>query len=59
MVKGLSVFKGQHPPCESCILGKHKRTSFPQSSTQAKQHLELVHTDLCGPMEIESIGGSF
>jgi transposase InsO family protein len=59
MVKGLPIFKEQIPPCESCILGKHKRTSFPQSSNQAKQHLELVHTDLCGPMQTESIGGSF
>jgi hypothetical protein len=29
MVKGLPIFKEQIPPCESCILGKHKRTSFP------------------------------
>jgi hypothetical protein len=59
MVKGLPIFKEQIPPCESCILGKHKRTSFPQSSNQAKQHLELVHTNLCGPIQIESIGGRF
>jgi transposase InsO family protein len=59
MVKGLPIFKEKNPPCESCILGKHKRTSFPQSSTQAKQHLELVHTDLCGPMQTKSIGGRF
>jgi hypothetical protein len=51
MVKGLPIFKEKNSPCESCILGKHNRTSFPQSSTQAKQHLELVHTDLCGPMQ--------
>jgi hypothetical protein len=59
MVKGLPIFKEQIPPCESCILGKNKRTSFPPSSNQAKQHLELVHIDLCGPMQPESIGGSF
>jgi hypothetical protein len=59
MVKGLPIFKEQIPPCESCILGKHKRTSFPHSSNQAKQHLELLHTHLCGSMKTESIGGSF
>jgi hypothetical protein len=48
---GLPSFKEKNPPCESCILGKHERTSFPQSSTQAKQHLELVHTNLFGPMK--------
>jgi hypothetical protein len=58
MVKGLPNFKEKNPPCESFILGKHKRTSFPQSSTQAKQHLELFHTDLCGPIPTKSIGGS-
>jgi hypothetical protein len=59
MVKGLPIFIEQNSPCESCILGKHKRTSFPQSSTQSKQYLELVHTNLCGPMQTDSIGGSF
>jgi 5'-3' exoribonuclease 2 len=59
MVKGLHIFKNQNPPCESCILGKHKRISFPQSSTEAKQHLELFHTDLYGPMQRNSIGGRF
>jgi hypothetical protein len=59
MVKGLPIFKEHIPPCESCILGKHKRISFSHSSNQTKQHLELVHTNLCGPMKTESIGGSF
>jgi hypothetical protein len=29
MVKSLPIFKEKNPACESCILGKHKRTSFP------------------------------
>jgi transposase InsO family protein len=58
MVKVLPIFKEKNSPCESFILGKHKRTSFPRFSTQAKQHLELAHTDLCGPMHTKSIGGS-
>ena len=29
MVKCLPVFKEKNPPCDSYILGKHKRTSFP------------------------------
>jgi hypothetical protein len=58
MVKGLPIFKEKNTPCASCILGKHKRTSFPQPSTQSKQHLKVVHTDLCGPMQTNSIGSS-
>jgi hypothetical protein len=59
MVKGIPIFKEKNPPCESCILGKHKRTMFPQSSNDAKQQLDLVHNDLYGPMQTKSIGGSF
>ncbi|KAJ4820349.1 polyprotein [Rhynchospora pubera] len=45
--------------CEGCILGKQSKLSFPKDrSMRAKKILELVHTDLCGPMEVESIGGS-
>jgi hypothetical protein len=59
MVNRLHIFKEKNPPCKSYFLGNHKTTSFPQSSTQAKQHLELFHIDLCGPMKTKSIGGIF
>jgi hypothetical protein len=59
MVKGLPILNEQTNPCESCILGKHQRDNFPTASYRAKEHLELVHTDLCGPMQTQSIGGSF
>jgi len=49
----------QGNPCESCILGKHKRDIFPTSSGRAKDHLEMVQIDLCGLMNTQSIGGSF
>jgi transposase InsO family protein len=57
--KVFPVLNEQDSPCESCILGKHKRDNFPTSSHREKEHLELVHTDLCGPMQTQSIGGSF
>jgi GAG-pre-integrase domain/Integrase core domain len=45
--------------CEGCILGKQSKLSFPRGqSMRATKVLEMVHTDLCGPMEIESMGGS-
>jgi transposase InsO family protein len=59
MVTGLPLSMNDIPSCESCIVGKHQRDSFPSSFYRAKECLELVHTDLCGPMQNQSIGGSF
>ena len=50
MVLGLHEIDVQQNSCESYILAKHERNHFP---------LELVHSDLCGPMQTQSIGGSF
>ena len=45
--------------CEACALGKmHKLPVSKQSLNRATQPLELVHTDVCGPINVESIGGS-
>eukprot|EP00877_Chromochloris_zofingiensis_P010255 jgi/Chrzof1/5483/Cz16g04290.t1 len=44
--------------CESCLLGKQTRLSFPESETVRQQSLELVHMDLCGPLPVKSLGGS-
>ena len=45
--------------CEGCIMGKHHRTPFPKHSTRVTtKPLELIHSDVCGPMSVPSIGGS-
>lgn len=44
--------------CEACCEGKQMRLSFSTSTTKTSNCLELVHSDLCGPMENKSIGGS-
>ena len=45
--------------CESCVLGKMHRLPYPKKSEhKSKTILELVHTDLCGPMQVDSVGGS-
>lgn len=44
--------------CESCIKGKMHRLNFPISKSNARKTGELVHADLCGPMEETSIGNS-
>ncbi|CAI7752881.1 unnamed protein product [Closterium sp. NIES-53] len=42
---------GQPSKCPDCTTGKLPRTSFPTSTTRASAPLELVHTDVCGPMQ--------
>ena len=58
MVKGFPSSINE-TPCESCIVGKNQRYSFPSASYRSKHCLELVHTYLCGPMQNQSIVGNF
>ncbi|KAL8114038.1 hypothetical protein AgCh_021072 [Apium graveolens] len=45
------------PVCESCLEGKMTNRPFKAKGNRAKQLLELVHSDLCGPMNIQARGG--
>lgn len=58
MVEGLpSVLRVDF--CTACIHGKKTRRSFPTGQAyRARDRLELVHMDLCGPMSMDSLGGS-
>jgi len=45
--------------CEGCVKSKHQRTSFPkEGATRVSQLLEIVHTDVCGPMRTTSHSGA-
>ncbi len=45
--------------CDGCLKGKQKRSSFPkEEATRATEILDLVHTDVCGPMQSKSLGGN-
>jgi hypothetical protein len=45
--------------CDSCELRKQHRQPFPQSiSKRATHKLELVHSDICGPMSITSLSNN-
>ena len=59
MVKGFPLIEKSDNLCEGCILGKQYRESFPAGkSIRKKAPLEIVHSDLCGPMETPSFCGS-
>ena len=58
MVDGLPWLKLNTNVCEGCMVGKQHRDTFERSTWRAKKSLELVHSDLCGPMNPTSKGGS-
>src|SRR3954464_13342283 len=43
--------------CESCLLDKMTKTPFAKSCERASDLLELIHTDVCGPMSTTARGG--
>ena len=59
MVEGLHVnFDSQEEVCEICTLCKQTRhPRFASTSERAARYLYRIHTDLCGPIEVQSIRG--
>ena len=61
MVTGMNCTTSLHAEnkCEGCVLGKSHRNPFPkQSNNRATRPYEIIHSDVCGPMQIESKRGS-
>lgn len=58
MVRGLPTFDVQNLTCTDCMVGKQSRNAIPKKSTwRAKEVLELVHSDICGPISPISSSG--
>ena len=45
------------PACEFCLEGKMTKRLFSSKGNRAKYLLELVHTDVCGPINVRTRGG--
>ncbi|GAU27144.1 hypothetical protein TSUD_104530 [Trifolium subterraneum] len=59
MVRGLPVLKDMEGQCEDCLTGKQYRDSFPkQANWRASEKLELIHSDICGPITPGSNAGN-
>ena len=43
--------------CEPCLMGKMTKTLFFRTMEQATDLLEIIHTDVCGPMSVDASGG--
>ncbi|KAL4388598.1 hypothetical protein GQ457_09G027370 [Hibiscus cannabinus] len=59
LVKDMPVVCENTTVCEVCQKGKQTKLSFHVNQAwRASEKLQLVHTDLCGPMRISSLNGS-
>ena len=45
------------PTCESCLEGKMTERSFNSKGNRAVECLELIHSDVCGPFNIQAREG--
>lgn len=58
MVGGLPVIDADRCLCEACLMGKQHREKFEKGKAWRAIQKALVHSDLCGPMQIASLGGA-
>ena len=56
MVEGMSNFSSDFNLCERCVYGKQNRVSFPSGAKRANKILELMHSDVFGPVSVPSLG---
>jgi hypothetical protein len=58
MVQGLPDLGTMENKCTDCIIGKQQRDTIPkQAKWRASEKLQLVHSDICGPINPISNGG--
>ncbi|CAL9012443.1 unnamed protein product [Prunus brigantina] len=59
MVQGLPKLQEPEKICSGCAIGKSHRSSFDKEKAwRASQPLELIHSDICGPMQTITLGGN-
>jgi transposase InsO family protein len=51
----LAKLRGKH--CQVCIMSKHNRSPFHPRQERADAPMAVLHSDICGPYPIRSIGG--
>lgn len=57
--RGINFQRGKFEGCIACIKRKQTRSVFPKGQAkQAIRKLDLIHTDICGPMTETSWGGA-
>ena len=55
-VYGLREIQEKHEGiCKGCAQGKNEKKTFPHGESKSKVILEIVHSDVCGPMYSRSL----
>ncbi|KAI5340826.1 hypothetical protein L3X38_020100 [Prunus dulcis] len=59
LVYGLHEIGNVDRICQDCAIGKSHREAFgKEKAWRASVPLQLVHSDVCGPMQTTTIGGN-
>jgi hypothetical protein len=58
MVEGMSNCSLDFDFREHCLYGKQNRVRFPSGATRVEGILQLVHSDVFGPVSVPSLGKS-
>ena len=52
-----SLYYESFGACEPCLMGRMTKTPCSGTMERATHLLEIIHTDVCGPMSVEARGG--
>jgi transposase InsO family protein len=59
LVCGVPMLEQVEQMCVACLVGKHRRPPFPQQAMHhASRSLEMLHGDLCGPINPTTPSGN-
>lgn len=58
IVNGIPKWKEDHEGvCKGCALCKNTKRPFGSNASTSKEILDLIHSNVCGPMNPKSLGG--
>jgi hypothetical protein len=58
MVTSMPLFSFEHDSvCRGCALGNNTKKAYPHNNRKTNGILDLIHSDLCGPMTAPSMNG--
>lgn len=55
---GIDFYETNKTKCETCVKGKQTRSSFKDAGKRAESVLDLIHSDVIGPINIKSFSGA-